>query len=50
MKLNFWQILGVILLVIGVAIWIYERRKPAPGPNVPTTQNINTAPVVQPTR
>ena len=50
MKLNFWQILGVILLVIGVVIWIYEKRQPAKGTNGPTTQNIGTAPVVQPTR
>ena len=50
MKLNFWQILGVILLVIGVAIWIYEKRQPAKDTTVPSTQHIGTAPVVQPTR
>jgi hypothetical protein len=38
MKLNFWQWLGVILLVIGVAWWIYERRQPANTPAAaPTT-------------
>jgi drug/metabolite transporter (DMT)-like permease len=48
MKLNFWQWLGVILLIIGVALWLYKKSRPAPGPS--TTQNIGTAPVVQPTR
>ena len=44
MKLNFWQWLGLILLVLGVAFWIYERReKPRQGTDT-------TAPVVQPTR
>ena len=39
MKLNFWQWLGVILLIVGAALWIYERRKPAAGtPATPTTQ------------
>lgn len=39
MKLNFWQWLGVVLLIGGVALWIYERReKPAPTtPTTPTT-------------
>ena len=50
MKLNFWQILGVVLLLIGVGLYIYERRAPAPNKNAPATQNIGTAPVVQPTR
>jgi hypothetical protein len=44
MKLNFWQWLGVILLVLGVAFWLYERRGPA------RSGNDTTAPVVQPTR
>lgn len=48
MKLNFWQWLGVILLLIGVAMWVYKKTRPAPNPS--TTQNIGTAPVVQPTR
>ena len=50
MKLNFWQWLGVILLLIGVAFWIYEKTRPTPTSRAPTSQNIGTAPVVQPTR
>lgn len=42
MKLNFWQWLGLILLVIGLALLIYKRTRPAP--------MTDTAPVVQPTR
>src|SRR5262245_29046615 len=38
MKLNFWQWLGVILLVVGVAVWIYERTRPAATP-APSTQS-----------
>ena len=48
MKLNFWQWLGLILLVIGVAMYVYKKSRPAststPG------DNTQTAPVVQPTR
>ena len=32
MKLNFWQWLGVVLLIVGVAVWICDknyRNKPA---------------------
>jgi type VI protein secretion system component VasK len=29
MKLNFWQWIGVALLVVGVAVWIYEHNKHA---------------------
>jgi hypothetical protein len=29
MKLNFWQWLAVVLLIIGLAVWIYERNHPA---------------------
>lgn len=43
MKLNFWQWLGLILLLIGVALMIYKRTRPAPS-------DTSTAPVVQPTR
>ena len=46
MKLNFWQMLGLILLVIGLGLMVYKRTRPAPA----TGPNINTAPVVQPTR
>jgi len=42
MKLNFWQWLGVVLLVIGLALYVYKRSRPA--------TNTGTAPVVQPTR
>ena len=51
MKLNFWQWLGLILLVIGVALWLYKKTRPAnpagsPAGGTPT----QSAPVVQPTR
>lgn len=29
MKLNFWQWLAVGLLIIGCAVWFYERNHPA---------------------
>jgi len=38
MKLNFWQWLGVILLIIGVAVYFWDRgrSKPAaPSPQSP---------------
>ena len=35
MKLNFWQWLGVILLIAGAALWVYERRKAPPPTTVP---------------
>jgi hypothetical protein len=39
MKLNFWQWLGVILLIVGVALYIYEHRSGSTSPTVtPTTQ------------
>ncbi len=41
MKLNFWQWLGVLLLIIGVALYIYERSGTATPPAVPTTQASN---------
>jgi hypothetical protein len=28
MKLNFWQWLGLVLLLIGVALWIYKKSRP----------------------
>ena len=40
MKLNFWQWLGLILLIVGLALLIYKRTRPA-APADP-------APVVQP--
>ena len=42
MKANFWQILGVILLVIGLAGYVYEKFVAAPAPAKP-------APVLSPT-
>ena len=48
MKLNFWQWLGVILLLIGLVLYAYKRTRPPAAPA--TTQNLGTAPVVQPTR
>lgn len=40
MKLNFWQWLGVILLIIGAVWWISERPKPATPPaTAPITQS-----------
>jgi hypothetical protein len=41
MKLNFWQWLGLVLLVIGLALYVYKKSRPA---------DTTTAPVVQPTR
>ena len=43
MKLNFWQWLGLILLVIGLAWWLYDKSRPA-------ATDTGTAPVVQPAR
>lgn len=48
MKLNFWQWIGLVLLIIGLAALTYRKMRPAPTPS--TTRNIGTAPVVQPTR
>lgn len=35
MKLNLWQWIGVVLLVVGVALWLYEKNK---GGQQPATQ------------
>jgi hypothetical protein len=46
MKLNFWQWLGVAVLIIGCTIWIYEwsHKPPTPEPKqMPTSQNIRPA-------
>ena len=48
MKLNFWQWLGLILLVIGVAMYVYKNTRPASTSN--SSGGTQTAPVVQPTR
>ena len=44
MKLNFWQWLGVVLLIVGIIVYVYTKRRPAES----TTPG--TSPVVQPTR
>jgi hypothetical protein len=40
MKFNFWQMLGVLLLIAGTGLFIYrEMHKPAATPNpAPATQ------------
>ena len=45
MKLNFWQWIGLLLLIVGVAMYVYKKTRPADG-----GAGSNTAPVVQPTR
>lgn len=35
MKLNFWQWLAIVLLIIGCALWMYERSHPKPTSIVP---------------
>lgn len=36
MKLNFWQWLAVVLLVLGLAWWFYDSKHPK-GTSSPTT-------------
>ncbi|HEY2589787.1 MAG TPA: hypothetical protein VGI81_28850 [Tepidisphaeraceae bacterium] len=47
MKLNFWQWLGILLLIVGATWWIYDwahpKAKPGPAPVPPTTQNVRSA-------
>lgn len=38
MKLNFWQWLAIVLLIIGAIIWIYERN------HTPATPTNSTGP------
>lgn len=45
MKLNFWQWLAIVLLIVGLAIWYYERNHPAPAPTH-STAPAATQPVV----
>ena len=48
MKLNFWQWIGLVVVVVGVAALIYRETRPkAPTPSNPGN---SSAPVVQPTR
>ena len=42
MKANFWQILGVVLLLIGLAGYVYEKFLTGPAPTKP-------APLLSPT-
>ena len=44
MKLNLWQWLGLILLGIGLALYVYKKTRPA------DARTSGSAPVVQPTR
>jgi hypothetical protein len=46
MKLNFWQILGLILLVIAVVL--FARRKTATTDTVPPTAPSTNAPTTMP--
>lgn len=38
MKLNFWQWLGVVLLIIGVAVYMWDKRRDKSASPAPTTQ------------
>jgi hypothetical protein len=43
MKLNFWQLVGVGLLVVGVGLWIYNKQTAATPVNAvpgPTTAQV----------
>ena len=46
MKLNFWQILGVILLIAGGAWWFYQHNHPKEVPVIPkpATTAVTTQP------
>jgi hypothetical protein len=45
MKLNFWQWLGLILLIGGVGFWLYERSGTSAGPqNPPAPAGLTTRP------
>ena len=46
MKLNFWQWIAIVLLVVGIAWWQYDARKAAKQ-NAPSG-NAATAPTTQP--
>ncbi|HEY7115972.1 MAG TPA: hypothetical protein VH475_05280 [Tepidisphaeraceae bacterium] len=41
MKLNLWQWIGILLLVLGVALWIYKKSTGPATPSNPTTQSAN---------
>jgi drug/metabolite transporter (DMT)-like permease len=43
MKLNFWQWLGVALLVVGVLVYLFENTTPTANPPGATTpEPVNT--------
>jgi len=44
MKLNFWQWLAIVLLIVGAAWWAYDythanKSATLPAPNPPSTQD-----------
>ncbi len=45
MKVNFWQVLGIILMVVGVAFYMYEKsaKSEKPAPTNTTTPTTHTA-------
>ena len=45
MKLNFWQILGVVLLIAGAAWYVYNRNH-----GIPNATSVPTAPTTTTTR
>ena len=49
MKLNFWQWLGLVLVVIGLVLYVYNKTRRA-DTTLPSGGGTGTAPVVQPTR
>ena len=48
MKLNFWQILGIILLIVGVVL-IFRNRTATTDVRTETTNPTITAPTTAPT-
>ena len=46
MKLNFWQWIGLVLLLIGLVMLVYRRTRPT-GP-APTTQPTSLGPLHPP--
>ncbi len=37
MKMNFWQVLAILLLIVGVGYMVYEKKFKTP--ETPTTQS-----------
>jgi drug/metabolite transporter (DMT)-like permease len=44
MKLNFWQWLGVILLIGGLVLYLYERREKNEPPKSPQSPALTSQP------